>query len=553
MPQQSDGWVGGLLERLIATESFEDAALIALEAALRLADRGVRASVHLRPEGDYRGLAVLERGAAALCTPGEDDTLPSATAWRWIVGEGAPVLVDVTLGRARVASNEPTESEHARTFDGAASLVRLQRRGSTHLLAVPLRAPGGKITGMITVELATRDATTEVLSSSSTEQLELLANIVAPYLYGLPLGRAAVPPGDPLLPVVGAAMTPVIHLLRVFARLEETILLSGPTGSGKSRLAEWCHANGPQFEGPFVTLDIHTVPEATQMGELFGWRRGAFTGAADDNPGYVARAEHGTLFLDEIDKLSLGAQSALLGLLETKRYRMLGDPEGARTANVRFLIGTNVDLAEAVRQGTFREDLYYRINVLPVRVLSLDQRRDEIARWATFMVDRRHRRAVANGYARFSSSAGERLERQVWPGNLRQLDNVVRRAYAMLVAEVGDVPSEAVIEDRHVDRALLLEQTGESTTLLTTMRRAADAFVDEAVRRSSRGVVLDLDHTASFRGLVLEAALARLNERKAVYELFGRSKSVQNRNYVKEIRRELDRLDEFAGALDEHR
>ena len=114
------------------------------------------------------------------------------------------------------------------------------------------------------------------------------------------------------------------------------------------------------------------------MAELFGWRKGAFSGAVKDNPGCVARAEGGTLFIDEIDKLSLKAQAGLLHVLEDRTYRALGEAGSDQKANVRFIVGTNANLPEAVRRGTFREDLYYRINVLPVRVPPLDERRDEI-------------------------------------------------------------------------------------------------------------------------------------------------------------------------------
>ncbi|MEQ9496766.1 MAG: sigma 54-interacting transcriptional regulator [Deltaproteobacteria bacterium] len=556
MARSPDSDLFEVLDRLIGAERFEDAAFVVLTCILETTPEvATRASIHLRPDGDYRGLAALERGAARLSAPSADDTLvPSATAWRWVAHERAPVLVDVRLGRASVADGASTTlaTESTKTFDGAASLVRLQSRGATHLLAVPLRAPGGRVAGMVALELRAPHAVDQwPLPESVTAQLELLAGLASPYLCGLPFERQSEAPVDPLLPVVGSAMAPVIDLLRVFARLEESILIQGPTGSGKSRLAAWCHARSERAEGPFVTLDIHTVPEATQMGELFGWRRGAFTGAVEDNPGYIARADGGTLFLDEIDKLSLAAQAALLGLLENKTYRMLGDPAGARTANVRFLVGTNVELADAVRDGKFREDLYYRINVLPVRVLPLDQRRDEVARWAGFMLDRRHRQTAPDGDAELSGEAAAVLERQTWPGNLRQLDNVVRRAYAMFVADRGEVGRDALLAAHHVERALALELAPAQQGSIDALRRAAEAFVDEAMQRAEAGDTLDLDLSQGFRGLVLEAALGRLDERRAVYELFGRDKAIQSRNYIKEIRRELERGRQLVDALRE--
>src|SRR5262249_5349857 len=146
------------------------------------------------------------------------------------------------------------------------------------------------------------------------------------------------------LPVIGASMQGVIEMLRVFARQEETVLLSGPTGAGKSRLARWCHSRSPVSGQVFETIDLATVPEELQMAELFGWKNGAFTGEAKDTPGCIARAENGTLFIDEVDKLSLKAQAGLLRVLEDKRYRPLGEGAGDRTASVRFIVGTNADL-----------------------------------------------------------------------------------------------------------------------------------------------------------------------------------------------------------------
>ncbi len=159
----------------------------------------------------------------------------------------------------------------------------------------------------------------------------------------------------------------MVSLLRTFSEQEETILLSGATGVGKSRLARWCHCHSGRRAGPFETLNLLSVPGELQLAELFGWRRGAFTGAVKDSPGSLARAQGGTLFIDEIDKLSLGAQGAMLQVLEDRTYRSLGDG-ATHHADVRFVVGTNGDLQAMVREGRFRPDLFFRINVLPIAV-----------------------------------------------------------------------------------------------------------------------------------------------------------------------------------------
>src|SRR5262249_9786041 len=138
----------------------------------------------------------------------------------------------------------------------------------------------------------------------------------------------------------------------------------------------------------------------------------------------------------EIDKLSLAAQAGLLQLLETRRYRVLGDPGRQREADVRFIIASNADLKAEGAHGRFREDLYFRIHVVPFRVLPLDERRDEIVRWAEHMLGRRHRGQGARG-AELEASAAALLARARWPGNLRQLDSVVCRAYALAAADAA--------------------------------------------------------------------------------------------------------------------
>src|SRR5262249_23145946 len=151
---------------------------------------------------------------------------------------------------------------------------------------------------------------------------------------------------DQFLPVVGPAMTPLVEMLRIFAEQEETVLLTGPTGAGKSRLARWCHQHSRRAKGQFEILDLATVPEDLQLADLFGWKRGACTGAARDTAGAVTRAAGGTLFIDEIDKLSMRAQAGLLRVFEERRYRPLGEGASDRAADVRFIVSTNANVRE---------------------------------------------------------------------------------------------------------------------------------------------------------------------------------------------------------------
>ena len=183
-------------------------------------------------------------------------------------------------------------------------------------------------------------------------------------------------------------------------------------------------------------------------------RNGAFTDAVADNLGYVARSEGGTLFIDEIDKLSLRAQAGLLALIEERRYRVLGDSEH-RKADVRFIVGTNADLRDLVERGCFGRDLFYRINVLPMFLPPLRDRRDEIGAWAQFMIQRCTRERHRRGVVELDAKAKEFLTRQPWRGNLRELDNVMHRTHTLASFQAGDDPIR--VDARLIERALAFE------------------------------------------------------------------------------------------------
>jgi DNA-binding NtrC family response regulator len=284
------------------------------------------------------------------------------------------------------------------------------------------------------------------------------------------------------------------------------------------------------------------VPEELQLGELFGWKKGAFTGAAKDNEGYLARAEGGTLFIDEIDKLSLKAQAGLLHVLEERSYRSLGASGGERPADVRFVIGTNADLRAAVKDGTFREDLFYRINVLPVRLPPLAERRDEIAPWARFMIDRRHKTAGGAGEVRLEPESEALLAAEPWPGNLRQLDNILRRAYTLALMDGRAPGQDLVIGREHVTRALAYERgERQQASLVALLDAAAAALAAEAEKRKG-GEPLDLDLADAFRGFALAAATIKAGSKEDALRLFGREALVQSRNHHKLFRREMERV-----------
>jgi len=475
--------------------------------------------------------------------------------WRWVARRRACVAIDVNLGRVQTHDDGVLEvvQEQGRApvgFDSAESAQRLLSREASHLYVVPLHAQGGEVEGMISIEAECQSAIAQdFIWPECGASLELLAAVAAPYLAALPPRPAAATPTDDFLPVVGPSMHGFVRMLDFFARQDETILLGGPTGAGKSRLARWCHERSRRRAHPFEALDLLSVPEDLQMAELTGWRRGAFTGAVADNAGAIARADGGTLFLDEIDKLSLKAQAGLLHFLDERTYTPLG--AGTKRADIRFLVGTNADLPGAVRAGQFREDLYYRINVLPIKVPPLAERRDEIPLWASYMLGRRHREAGAGGEARISGGAERLLAAQRWQGNLRQLDNIVRRAYALATMELGGAPREVVLKEEHLTQALGYEPgpRTSSGSLVDAFRGAGAAYVLEAERLAALGSSLDLDLSDAMRGFVLGAAIERLGSKDAAFRLLGKGSLVANRNQHKALRRELERIEALCRAV----
>lgn len=554
-----DALLGALLGELRDAKTFERAAVAVLGPMLAMTSsalsasafassgRVVRATLHLRPDDAYRRLVVLEAGASSVSDGSADARLTSATAWRWVAEQRCSIAVDVNIGRVELdgdAAHPVSDHRFSGEVVSVESRARLLKRDVSHLLALPLRAAGG-VEGMISVEVDCRSAMgRSFIWNACRAQLQLLADVAAASLVTLPVDARA-PMGDQYLPVIGAAMTPIVALLRVFVQQDDPILISGPTGTGKSRLARYCHEHSAMRAGPFEMLDLSAMPEELQLAELFGWRKGAFTGAVRDNPGVMARAKGGTLFIDEIDNLSPRAQAGLLRVLEERTYRVLGDDVGEREADVRFIVGTNASLRDAVREKRFREDLYYRINVLPVKLPSLRERADEIPRWADLMLARHHAKR-ATGRAILAPSAEEVLARHAWPGNLRELDNVIRRAYAIALMARGVTANDLAVDEEHVRHALAYDRAEGAPPLVDAMVAAAAAFVAEAEKRG-----MDLDLADAFKGFVLGAAAEKAGGVDEAFKLLGRERLVASRNHHKVMKREMERVDALCEAIGE--
>ena len=245
---------------------------------------------------------------------------------------------------------------------------------------------------------------------------------------GAPAGRPALDAAHDLEGVVGRhpRFVETLELLMRVASTDASILLSGDTGTGKEVLAAAVHRNSPRRRKPFIKVNLAAVPVSLFDSELFGHVRGAFTDALADRPGRFAAAQGGTILLDEIGDLDLACQIKLLRVLQDRSYEVLG-ANRPQPFDVRVIAATNIDLEQAIRDGTFREDLYYRINLIRVRVPSLAERATDVPLLAEHFL-RRAGAAHGRREAAFEPGALDWLQEQPWPGNIRQLEHLVERA-----------------------------------------------------------------------------------------------------------------------------
>jgi DNA-binding NtrC family response regulator len=237
-------------------------------------------------------------------------------------------------------------------------------------------------------------------------------------------------------------MKALFQMLETVARSTSTILITGETGTGKEVVARAIHHNSPRRLHRFVALNCSAIPETLLEAELFGHVRGAFTGAVGMRQGRLEQAHKGTLFLDEVGTMSAALQMKLLRALQEREFERVGDSQTIKV-DVRVIAATNSDLAGMVRAGSFREDLYYRLNVIPIKLPPLRDRRDDIPLLAQHFLDKF---GGEGAKLHLSQGAMRRMMAYDWPGNVRQLENAIERATALCSGrqqiEVSDLPPE---------------------------------------------------------------------------------------------------------------
>jgi two-component system response regulator PilR (NtrC family) len=225
------------------------------------------------------------------------------------------------------------------------------------------------------------------------------------------------------------AMLDVFKMIETIARTNSTILLTGESGTGKGLVAQAVHFHSLRRERPMVSLNCGALPETLLESELFGHMRGAFTGADGNKKGLLEVGERGTVFLDEIGEMTPSMQVKLLHVLQERRFRRVGGLEELQ-ADIRFIAATNQDLTKRVAEGRFREDLFYRINVIPIVLPPLRERREDIPLVAEHFLAK-YTELMGKQIAGISKDAMDLLVRYAWPGNIRELENVIERAVAL--------------------------------------------------------------------------------------------------------------------------
>ena len=307
---------------------------------------------------------------------------------------------------------------------GADALAKLES-GGWQMLFLDRRLPDLDAEELVSIIRLRFPGTEVVLLDSDGGAAPLWPAVRSPLL---PVSYERSEPGAAPLPgMVGhsAAMQGVYRKARLVAPRDTTVLILGATGTGKELVARAVHELSPRRHRPCVVVNCAAIPETLLESELFGYARGAFTGAAQSYMGRISAAQGGTLFLDEVGELPLGLQAKLLRFLEQKEVQRLGSSEAVRV-DVRVVAATNSDLERRIERGEFRRDLYYRLSAFPLELPALAERREDILPLAEHLL-----RTLAAGdgaLPRLVPQSERLLELHAWPGNVRELQQVMERA-----------------------------------------------------------------------------------------------------------------------------
>ncbi|MCP4633013.1 MAG: sigma-54-dependent Fis family transcriptional regulator [candidate division Zixibacteria bacterium] len=294
----------------------------------------------------------------------------------------------------------------------------------------------------------------------------------------------------------------VIKLKKIVERVsnsESTVLITGESGSGKELIARAIHDLSPRFDKPFVSINCGALPETLLESELFGYKKGAFTGADKDKIGLIKSAENGSFFLDELGNMPHAIQVKLLRVLEQRELAPLGSTSNI-PVNIRLIAATNSDLESEVKNGNFRPDLYYRLNVLPVKIPPLRERKEDIPLLASHFIERFSKK-IGGSMKRLSEDAILALKSYHWPGNVRELENIIEQALLLSSGEeitLSDIPETIRITKDNA--AAPLEFSAQQPSLMV-MEEAYILYVlnQTGWNKSKSAKILGIDTSTLYR------------------------------------------------------
>jgi DNA-binding NtrC family response regulator len=299
------------------------------------------------------------------------------------------------------------------------------------------------------------------------------------------------------------AMREIFQTVTRVAPTRATVLLAGESGVGKDMIARAIHQHSPRKDGPFVKINCTALPENLMESELFGYEKGAFTGAASSKPGKFEQADKGTVFLDEIGDVPANIQVKLLRVLQDRQFERLGS-NLTRNVDVRVIAATNVDLRAALEEGRFREDLYYRLNVVPISVPPLRDRREDVPFLVLHFISKLGKE-LGSEIKEISPGAMDRLLEHNWPGNVRELENTIERS---MVLAAGRVLEEADVRIENIRGTVASASATQMLPDGYTLDQWEQVMIREALQRAGG----NKSQAARLLGLTRNALRYRLTQ-----------------------------------------
>lgn len=311
------------------------------------------------------------------------------------------------------------------------------------------------------------------------------------------------------------AMQEILRVIQKIAASPSTVLITGESGTGKELVALEIHRNSDRADKPFIKINCAAIPHNLIESELFGYEKGAFTGAINSKPGRFELAHEGTLFLDEVAEMPLEMQVKLLRAIQESEFERVGGLQTIKI-NVRLIAATNKDIVKEVKEGHFREDLYYRLNVVPIYLPPLRERRVDIEDLVYFFI-RKFNDRLNKAIETVDSACMQRLLSYHWPGNIRQLENVLERAVLMSdnnILKLLDLPQDVIdavaAQDPETSQVVQAYQSGES--FKDIVKRQTQAVEREIIERALTQNDGNITKTAEKLGLSRKGLQIKLKE-----------------------------------------